>query len=135
MGICTTSGPRQPMGLTPASRYNRMVSCDTRARSLPYLSLISCILGWRELIARIWRSCLRVSGKVATRTKMVNRMMAKPIWLKQITYNTTKVLSSGRMMNSAQRKPMASKGPYSLSGIYWSVALDVILNVEAPHFS
>ena len=34
MGICTTSGPRQPMGLTPASRYMRMVSCDTRARSL-----------------------------------------------------------------------------------------------------
>ena len=61
-------------------------------------------------MARIWRTCLRVSGRVARRTRMVNRMMAKPIWLKQMTYNTSKVLSIGRMMNSVQRKVIASKG-------------------------
>ncbi len=33
MGICTTSGPRQPMGFTPASRYIRMVSWEIRLRS------------------------------------------------------------------------------------------------------
>ena len=33
MGSCTTSGPRQPMGLTPDSRYSFMVSWDTLARS------------------------------------------------------------------------------------------------------
>ena len=118
MGIWTTSGPRQPMGLTPASRYNRMVSCDTRARSLAKRSLISCILGWSELIARIWRTCFSVSGRVARRTRMVNRMMAKPIWLKQMTYNTSKVLSIGLMMNSVQRKLIASKDLYPLTAIY-----------------
>ena len=34
MGIWTTIGPRQPKGLTPASRYSRMVSWDIRDRSL-----------------------------------------------------------------------------------------------------
>ena len=38
MGICTTNGPRQPMGLTPASRYIRMVSCEMRPRSFLYRS-------------------------------------------------------------------------------------------------
>ena len=38
MGIWTIIGPRQPKGLTPASRYNRMVSCDTRDRSFEYRS-------------------------------------------------------------------------------------------------
>ena len=154
MGIWTTRGPIQPMGLTPASRYNRMVSCDTLARSLEYRSLISCILGWRELIARIWRTCLRVSGRVARRTRTVNKTMANPIWLKLMTYNTSKVLSIGRMMNSVQRKAIASKRLYSLGlyswglyswGIYsWGIyslraknrsfALDIILGVEAPYW-
>ena len=38
MGIWTIIGPRQPKGLTPASRYSRMVSWDTRERSLEYRS-------------------------------------------------------------------------------------------------
>ncbi len=38
MGIWTIIGPRQPKGLTPASRYRRMVSWDTRDRSLEYRS-------------------------------------------------------------------------------------------------
>ena len=33
MGIWTIIGPRQPKGLTPASRYRRMVSWDIRDRS------------------------------------------------------------------------------------------------------
>ena len=33
IGICTISGPRQPIGFTPLSRYKRIVSCDTRCRS------------------------------------------------------------------------------------------------------
>ena len=33
IGIWTTMGPRQPKGLTPASRYRRMVSWEIRARS------------------------------------------------------------------------------------------------------
>ncbi len=37
-GIWTIIGPRQPSGLTPASRYRRMVSWETRDRSLEYRS-------------------------------------------------------------------------------------------------
>ena len=96
--------------------------------------MISCIRGWRVLIARIWRTCLMVSGRVARRTRTVNKMMAKPIWLKLMTYNTTKVLSIGRMMNSVQRKATASKDLYLLMEIYRSFALD-ILGVETPHLS
>ena len=38
MGIWTIIGPRQPKGLTPASRYSRMVSWEIRDRSLEYRS-------------------------------------------------------------------------------------------------
>ena len=75
---------------------------------------------------------MRVSGNVARRTRMVNKMMAKPIWLKQMTYNTSKVLSIGRMMNSVQRKLMASKCLYPLPAKCWSFTL-IILGVKAPH--
>ncbi len=33
MGICMISGPKQPMGLTPVSRYSLMVSWEIRDRS------------------------------------------------------------------------------------------------------
>ena len=58
---------------------------------------------------------MRVRGRVARRTRMVNRIMAKPIWLKLMTYNTSNVLSIGRMMNSVQRNAIASKDLYPLS--------------------
>ena len=122
MGICTTNGPRQPMGLTPASRYMRMVSWETRARSLRYLSWISRILGCRVLMARICRTCFRVSGSVTTRTRTVSRMMAMPIWLKLITYNTIRVLSIGRMIASFQITVRASKKTYSLAVSHWTSA-------------
>ena len=57
---------------------------------------------------------MRVRGRVARRTRMVNRIMAKPIWLKLMTYNTSNVLSIGRMMNSVQRNAIASKDLYPL---------------------
>ncbi len=114
MGIWMTIGPRQPIGFTPASRYNFMVSWETRARSLLYRSLISCILGWSWLILRIERICFKVRGRVTRRTRMVNRMMAMPIWLKLITYNTTRVLSMGRIISSFQRNTTASKESYLL---------------------
>lgn len=38
IGICTTMGPRQPTGLTPDSRYIRMVSWEIRVRSPLYFS-------------------------------------------------------------------------------------------------
>ena len=84
IGICITRGPRQPTGLTPASRYIRIVSCDTRWRSLPYRSWISRILGCRSIIARICRNCLMVSGSVTRRTMTVKTMIATPMLLKQM---------------------------------------------------
>jgi hypothetical protein len=54
-------------------------------------------------MARIWRICLRVRGRVTSRTNMVKTMMAMPMLLKKITYNTSKVLSIGRIITSFQR--------------------------------
>ena len=84
MGIWMTSGPRHPTGFTPASRYSRMVSCDTRCRSLPNRSWISRIRGCRSVIARICLSCLMVSGRVTRRTITVKTMIARPMLLKQM---------------------------------------------------
>lgn len=36
MGNWMTIGPRQPIGLTPASLYSRIVSWEMRVRSLAY---------------------------------------------------------------------------------------------------
>ena len=41
---------------------------------------------------------------VTTRTITVNTMMATPIWEKQSTYNTSKVLSMGLMITSFQMR-------------------------------
>lgn len=60
-------------------------------------------------MARIWWSCFKVSGRVTRRTRTVKIIMAMPIWLKERTYNTIKVLSIGRMINSFQRSTMKSK--------------------------
>lgn len=103
------------MGLTPASRYNRIVSWEARARSRPELVWISRNLGARAVIARIWLICFKVRGNVTSRTSAVKAMMAIPIWLKRTTYNTIRVLSMGRMINSVQKKPNASKEPYLTS--------------------
>lgn len=59
-------------------------------------------------MARIWRICFRVRGRVITRTSTVNAIMAMPMLLKKMTYNTIKVLSMGRMMTSFQRRKIMS---------------------------
>ena len=58
---------------------------------------------------RIWRNCRTVNGIVTTRTSTVNTMIARPICEKLSTYNTSKVLSMGRMMISLQRSPNMAK--------------------------
>ena len=105
-------GPRQPMGFTPASRYNRMVSWETRDRSLAYLSWISFIFGCSAFMARICRSCFKVSGSVTKRMIAVNTMIARPILLNNTVYSTTRELSMGRIITSVQRNEMASKESY-----------------------
>ena len=60
-------------------------------------------------MARIWLSCLRVKGSVTTRTSTVNAMIARPMLLKKITYNTIRVLSMGRMIISFQSNEITSK--------------------------
>ena len=66
-------------------------------------------------MARCVRSCFRKRGRVATRTNTVKTIMAMPILLKKITYNTSKVLSIGRMITSVQRVTKISKKYYSLA--------------------
>ena len=83
-GIWTIIGPRQPNGLTPASRYRRMVSWETRDRSLEYRSCISFSFGCNALMARICLSCFNVRGIVTSRMKAVRTMIANPILLKRM---------------------------------------------------
>ena len=64
---------------------------------------------------RICRSCFRVRGSVASRTMMVKTTMARPMLLKKMTYNTSNVLSIGRMITSVQRVTKISKKYYSLA--------------------
>ena len=67
-------------------------------------------------MARIWRNCLMVRGRVSSRTMTVNTMMAMPMLLKQMVYRTTNRFNMGRMIISRQRSPISSKGPASLPG-------------------
>ena len=60
-------------------------------------------------MARICRSWRTVRGIVATRTSAVKAMMAMPICEKQSTYNTSRVLSIGRMMTSFQSRMNMAK--------------------------
>ena len=60
-------------------------------------------------MARICLTCRTVRGSVTNRTKRVNRMIAMPILLKLMTYNTTSVFSIGRIITWVQRKSKASK--------------------------
>jgi hypothetical protein len=54
---------------------------------------------------------------------MVNRMMAMPIWLKLITYNTIKVLSIGLMITSVHSTKKASKKAYLFTGFAKRVSI------------
>ena len=74
-------------------------------------------------MARICLICFNVRGIVTPRTMMVNRMMAIPIWLKLITYNTIKVLSIGLMITSVHSTKKASKKAYLLSGLSKRVSI------------
>ncbi len=113
--IWGTIGPRQPKGLMPDSLYSFIVSWDIRARSPLYRSWTSLTLGCMAVMPRICRSCLRVRGSVASRTITVKTTMAMPMFLKKMTYNTSKVLSIGLMITSVQRVNKISKEYYSLA--------------------
>lgn len=115
-------GPRQPKGLMLDSLYSFIVSWDIRARSPLYRSWISLTLGCMVVMPRICRSCLRVRGSVASRTIMVKTTMARPMLLKQMTYNTSKMLSIGRMITSVQRVTKISKKYYSLAAEHSELA-------------
>ena len=62
MGNWTTMGPRQPMGLMPASLYSFMVSrCCSWGLSLKRPRM-ACIWGCKDCIRAEDLSCLRVRG-------------------------------------------------------------------------
>ena len=49
-------------------------------------------------MARIWRICLKVSGVVNRRTKMVKAMMDRPMLLNSTVYRNTRLLIMGLRM-------------------------------------
>lgn len=63
-------------------------------------------------MARICLSCFNVSGIVTKRVIAVNAMIARPMLLNNMVYNTTSELSMGRIISSVQRNEIASKEPY-----------------------
>ena len=130
--IWGTIGPRHPMGLMPDSLYSFIVSWDIRARSPAYRSWTSLTLGCRVVMPRICRNCFRVRGSVASRTITVKTTIAMPILLKKITYNTSRVLSIGRMMISVQRVTKISKKYYSLAAEH-SVIANIFFSSVSKH--
>ena len=79
-------------------------------------------MGCMVVMPRICRSCLRVRGSVASRTITVKTTMARPMLLKKMTYNTSKMLSIGRMITSVQRVTKISKKYYSLAAEHSELA-------------
>ena len=101
--IWMNKGPRQPMGLTPASFH---MDCIARLRSRG--SLIPCtsrILGCIADMARICLICLMCSGNVTTRTRMVKVIMANPKLLPKMVYNNTTMFSIGLISTLSKKKP------------------------------
>ena len=107
MGIWMTIGPRHPMGLTPCSRYNFMVSRDSSWRLLAYFCLSAWSLGLSVDIARACRIWRNVSGIVNKRTRTVNSRMVTPKLPRKL-YISTRVLSIGLRMPSFQTNEKAS---------------------------
>lgn len=101
-------GPRQPRGFTPCSRYMRMVSWEMRCRSFLKRSWSSLSLGCKPDMAFIWRLCFTVRGTRAARTTIVKPMIAKPKLLKNMLYNSTRLLIIGPMMTALQTSPISS---------------------------
>ena len=88
-------GPRHPNGLTPFSLYIRIVSDDSRCRSLAYLAWISFSFGCKLDIALSWRLCFTVSGIMIARTTSVNMTIASPKLLKKMPYSISRLLIIG----------------------------------------
>ncbi len=88
-------GPRHPSGLTPCSLYIRIVSWESRCRSLEYLAWISLSFGCRLDIDLSCRLCFTVRGIMIARTTSVNTTTATPKLLKKMLYSTNRLLIIG----------------------------------------
>ena len=108
MGNCMKKGPRQPIGLTPASLYTFIVSEARFCRSSPYLSWIALSLGWSTVMALSARLCLTVSGNMAARMRMVNTTMVMPKLRKKMLYSITRLLIIGSMTSVFHMEMMTS---------------------------
>ena len=108
IGICTTSGPRQPTGFMPCSRYSFIVSWESFWRSFLYRSWSSFILGCTAVMAFMDRLCLMERGIIPARMMTVNMMIATPKLEKKAAYNSTRLLIMGRMITLFQISPRIS---------------------------
>ncbi len=73
------------------------------------LAWISLSLGWSADMARICRLCRTVSGIITARTITVNNRMLRPKLLKNMAYNSTRLLTIGSRMTRFQMSPIISK--------------------------
>ena len=102
-------GPRQPSGLTPFSRYIRIVSWDTLPRSLGYFCCISRINGWILDIALVIRICFSVIGRVITLIITVKISMLIPKLSPNSLYMTISPYIIGSCITVFQIVPITSK--------------------------
>lgn len=110
------------MGLTPASRYNFIVSdesCCLSSLLLPlYLSCSAFIFGCSSCIFMVWRVWRTCSGIINNRISTVKTMMLKPKLSNRTSYNSVRLLIIGRMKTSFQRMPRKSKRPLRSRSVY-----------------
>ena len=75
IGICSSSGRQDAIGLTPSSLYSFIVSWPRRSRSWPYFSCRARCLGPSSCILREELICLTKSGISRVRISIVSRMI------------------------------------------------------------
>ena len=108
MGIWIINGPKQPMGLTPASLYRAIVSCCIFclfcASFLGYFFCIACNFGCSSCIFFICLVCRIVRGIKISRIKIVNDMIDNPKLSLNKSYRNAKLLIIGFIMIEFQIK-------------------------------
>ena len=108
MGIWMKSGPRQPIGLTPASLYTFIVSDARFSRLSENFVWISLSLGWSTVMALSERLCLTVSGNMTRRMRIVKTTIVIPKFRKKMLYISTRLLIIGLMIRVPQINVMIS---------------------------
>ena len=108
IGIWIISGPKQPMGLTPASRYNAIVSCCIFCLFCEvlflYLFWIACSCGCISCILFICLVCLIVKGININLIITVKEIIDRPKLSPKTSYKIDKLFIMGFIIKLFQKR-------------------------------